>query len=434
MRSIRWRPITRCVRWTVLSLAVTVLGAAWAVPTRAAEQIVIRMYSGFEKSETIIDQYLRLYEKLNPNVKIENLGSEWDVNKLTTLFVAGNAPDIIQHSDEYIQQLYREGFLAPVPTDLASRMAQKFYPVLIAALTYNGRLAGVPTENMVTGLWYNKQRLDEGGIANQPQTLDELEKLGLRLTKFAGDGRRERPGLVEHGEWWSFNQFGWTMFKALGGQVFDQNGRLALDGQPMRDLLTVAPRWIGPKGFMSQGWDQLTRFFQGEIPYGFGYLWWSGIIKDNYKGDYLKDFGVTVFPKGPGGNGAFHYAHAYGVNARSKHQQEVWKLLDWLALQPVDGVTPLGHALSTKSLPVNRDDFQSRYYDQYRPWAAGFIANLQGAWSEAQYMGYGIASGDVDFATAMWQVRDGTTNPAQAIANLVQKVQNKVNEFQKAKK
>ncbi|HHV54752.1 MAG TPA: extracellular solute-binding protein [Firmicutes bacterium] len=397
---------------------------------QAAEPIVIRMYSGFEASETIIDDYLRLYEKLHPGVKIEDLGSEWDVNKLTTLFVAGNAPDIIQHSTGYVQQLYREGFLAPVPAQLASRISEKFYPVLVRSVSVGGTLAGVPTENMVTGLWFNKTVLDEAGIASLPPTLADLERTGAKLARFDPDGRLDRPALVEHGEWWSFNHFGWATFKALGGEIMDEKGKLALDGQPFRDLLAMVPRWIGPKGFMAQGWNQLERFFKGDIALGFGYLWWAGIIRTSYKGDYLKNFGVGLYPKGPGGYGALHYAHAYGVNKNSKHLDEVWRLLEWLALEPVEGVTPLGHALSTKSLPVNRDDFQSRYYDTYRPWSAGFIANLQYAWTDSQFEVYDA----VDFATAMWKVRDGTASPAQAIAEAVQKVQNKLSELQRAKK
>lgn len=411
------------------------LGLAGAKVSAATSTslIVIRMYTGFESNEPIINQYLQMYEKSHPGIKVENLGSEWDVNKLTTLFAAGQAPDIIQHSTDYIQQLYRQGFVAAVPTELADRLRQKFYPVLLQAVLVQGRLAGVPTENMVTGLWYNNRVLDEAGIASQPATFTDLEKIGLRLSKFAGDGRRERAGLVEQGEWWSFNQFGWATFKALGGQVIDATtGKLVVDGQPLRDLLAMVPRWIGARGFMGQGWDQVTAFFKGEVPYGFGYLWWSTLIRESNPSNYLKTFGVGLYPKGAGGNGALHYAHAYAVNSKSKHADEAWKLLEWLALQPVDGVTPLGHALSAKSLPVNSDDFQAKYYDAFRPWAAGFIANLQYAWNDSQFVSYGIGPGDLDFATAMWVVRDGKANPAQAVEDLVTKAQNKIKQFQAA--
>lgn len=402
----------------------------------AGEQIVIRMYSGMDQSNTIFEQYLRMYEKLHPNVKVENLGFEWDVNKLTTLFVAGNAPDIIQHGTGYILDLYREGFIAPVPAAFATRLTDAWYPVFNLALTYEGRLIGVPAENTVSGLWYNNDALAEAGIASLPRNFDELEKAGVKLAKFAADGRLQRAALVEQGEWWSFNHFGWVTFKALGGRIVDQQGKLVLDGQPLRDLLAIVPRWIGPQGFMRQGWnDQLVRFFKGEIGMGFGYLWWARQIQNNYKGNYLKAFGVGVFPQGPGGErGALHYAHAYAVNKFSKHQDEAWKLLEWLVLQPVEGITPLGHALAPNSLPVIQADFRSAVYDVYRPWMAGFISNLQYAWTGSQFRGYGLDADNVDFATAIWQVRDGKASPAQAIADLVQKVQNKMNEFQASKK
>ncbi|MBE3577777.1 MAG: extracellular solute-binding protein [Limnochordales bacterium] len=425
---------------TIAGVAGTVAAAATAAGSAtgsgpAAGQIVIRMYSGMDSSHTVFEQYLRMYEKLHPNVKIENLGYEWDVNKLTTLFVAGNAPDIIQHGTGYIMDLYREGFIAPVPADFAARLKEAWYPVFGLGLTYEGRLIGVPAENTVSGLWYNNEVLAEAGIASPPRNFDELEKVGAKLARFAADGRLQRAALVEQGEWWSFNHFGWVVFKALGGRVFDPQGKLVLDSKPLRDLLAIVPRWIGPKGFMGQGWnDQLVRFFKGEIAMGFGYLWWARQIQNHYKGDYLKAFGVGLFPQGPGGEyGALHYAHAYAVNKFSKHQDEAWKLLEWLLLQPVEGITPLGHALCPNSLPVIQADFRSPVYDVYRPWMAGFISNLQYAWTGSQFRVYGIDADNVDFATAIWQVRDGTASPAQAIEGLVQKVQNKINEFQASK-
>lgn len=436
--------VTLCVAVATIVGAGGIVAAAAAAATAgsaassgtAAGQIVIRMYSGMDKTHTIFEQYLRMYEKLHPNVKVENLGYEWDVNKLTTLFVAGNAPDIIQHGTGYILDLYREGFIAPVPAAFAARLTEAWYPVFNLALTYEGRLIGVPAENTVSGLWYNNDVLAEAGIASLPRNFDELEKVGAKLAKFAADGRLQRAALVEQGEWWSFNHFGWVTFKALGGRIFDQQGKLVLDGQPLRDLLAIVPRWIGPQGFMRQGWnDQLVRFFKGEIGMGFGYLWWARQIQNNYKGDYLKAFGVGVFPQGPGGEyGALHYAHAYAVNKFSKHQDEAWKLLEWLVLQPVEGITPLGHSLAPNSLPVIRADFNTSVYDVYRPWMAGFISNLQYAWTGSQFRVYGLDADNVDFANAIWQVRDGKVSPAQAIADLVQKVQNKINEFQAAKK
>jgi hypothetical protein len=83
---------------------------------------------------------------------------------------------------------------------------------------------------------------------------------------------------------------------------------------------------------------------------------------------------------------------------------------------------------------VIQADFRSAVYDVYRPWMAGFISNLQYAWTGSQFRGYGLDADNVDFATAIWQVRDGKASPAQVIADLVQKVQNKMNEFQASKK
>ena len=75
------------------------------------------------------------------------------------------------------------------------------FPSSVDFITVDGRMVGIPGENMVTGLLYNRIVLGEAGIAEPPQTLQELEAVGRRLTRISGEGVVERPGLIESGGW-----------------------------------------------------------------------------------------------------------------------------------------------------------------------------------------------------------------------------------------
>ena len=63
-------------------LFVIVLVLSLAATVGAQEQIVIRMYGGYADDGgagyPLIEHYLREYERLNPHIKIENLGREHD--------------------------------------------------------------------------------------------------------------------------------------------------------------------------------------------------------------------------------------------------------------------------------------------------------------------------------------------------------------------
>ena len=74
----------------------------------------------------ILDVYLRQYEELNPHVKVENLGRELDVDKLVTLYLAGELPDVIEIDVKFLADFYRIGMLAPVPDRLAGRLPRMF--------------------------------------------------------------------------------------------------------------------------------------------------------------------------------------------------------------------------------------------------------------------------------------------------------------------
>ena len=364
-------------------LLVTLVALFWTVSAAGAaqEQVVIRMYGGYDYRldggigpAEILDQYLREYERLNPHVKVENLGRNLDVDKLVTMYLAGELPDVIEIDVKFLADFYRIGMLAPVPEWLADKLRSQMFPSSVEFITVDGRMVGIPGENMVTGLLYNRVVLGNAGLAEPPQTVEELEAVGRRLTVMSGDGALERPALIESGGW-ALNHTALAMYAAEGGVAYTPDGELAVGGPALQRTMERLVNWLQPGSFFArEGFND--DFARGEIAMGFGYPWWLSGIKFNYQGDYLRDFGVTVMPMGQT-FGAFKYGHGYGVNRNSKHIDEVWKLLEWLSTHVVDDITPIGHMLaSLGSLPNVPSDILSVHYELDRPFYEGFIRNL----------------------------------------------------------
>src|SRR5690606_18627077 len=365
--------------WLLVVLVSLLLGVAGA--GAAQEQIVIRMYGGYDYRvdggtgpAEILDRYLRMYEELNPHVKIENLGRELNVDKLVTMYLAGELPDIIEIDVKFLADFYRIGMLAPVPEWLAEKLRQQMFPSSVDFITVDGRMVGIPGENMVTGLIYNRRVLGEAGLAEPPQTIDELESVGRLLTRMSAEGIVERPALIESGGW-ALNHLALAMYATEGGEAFTPDGELAVGGPALQRTMERLVRWLQPDSFFArEGFN--AEFARGEIAMGIGYPWWLSGIKIEYPDDYVRDFGVTLMPMGPS-FGAFKYGHGYGVNKASKHIDEVWKLLEWLSLTVIEDITPIGHMLANLgSLPNVPSDILSVQYAFDRPFYEGFIQNL----------------------------------------------------------
>lgn len=399
-------------RWAVVLTALMLVGSL-AAAAFAQEQIVIRMYGGYDYRHDgsvgpaeILDRYLRMYEEINPHVRVENLGRELDVDKLVTMYLAGELPDIIENDVKFLADFYRIGMLAPVPEELAAKLRQAMFPSSVEFVSVDGRMVGIPGENMVTGLMFNRTVLGEAGIAEPPQTLQELEEIGRRLTRISGEGVVERPGLIESGGW-ALGHTALAMYAAEGGTPFDENGELILGGPPLQRTMEKLVQWLEPRSFFAyEGFNH--EFATGQVGMGIAYPWWLWGIKFEYPDDYVKDFGVTLMPMGAS-FGAFKYGHGYGVNRHSPHIDEVWKLLEWLSLHVIDDITPIGHMMANLgSLPNVPQDILSVYYELDRPFYEGFIQNLDyvrntPAWERINMAdpALQVARGEINLSTAI---------------------------------
>lgn len=395
----------------------------FTVMCSAAEPVIIRMHGGYDQRTDgsigpyeILDTYLRQYEALNPGVKVENLGRELDVDKLINLYIVGQMADVIEIDVKFLASFYELGMLAEVPKPLHEQTKQSMFPASVEFITVDGRMAGIPGENMVTGLWYSRRAMAEGGVVNTPKTAGELETLGKRLARVSSDGIVERHGFIHTGAPWSLNHMALAMLTAEGGRVYDEKGSIAIDSPALRSTVNRLLEWLGGTTPWFARDDVKPQFDRGEIAFGFGYPWWVSGIQTLYQGDLMENFGVALFPGGQT-YGAFHYGHGYGVNAQSKHQEEVWKLLEWLSLNRVKDTTPIGHMMANLgSLPNVRRDIASEHYAPRRALYEGFIANLDYAanlpvWERA-------AIGE-----AVLDVIDGITHPEEAIRNVVNEVE-----------
>ncbi len=148
----------------------------------------------------------------------EETGIEVDVFEMTmdditeqivTASPAGEGPDFIVGAHDWIGRLVLNGSIAPI--DLPEDIIEQFDPVTIDAMSYGGKLYGVPYSREGVALLYNKDLVPE-----PPQTWRELVNIAKELT----DTSIPQYGfLVEYP--YPYNCF--PILSALGGYVFGKN-------------------------------------------------------------------------------------------------------------------------------------------------------------------------------------------------------------------
>lgn len=410
---------------TAILVSVSFLVGLTAVA--ADEKIVLTMYGySNDPQKATLEKYIAEYMKLHPDIEIKNLGAEYSTEKLLSLLIAGEAPDIFQEGNNQIVALYREGVLDPVPQEIANKLMNRVFPITLEGLVFEGKLYGVPNENMPVGLFYNKRVLAENGMAEPPATLDELTLMAKRLTKLNSDGSVKTPGIFEWDPDWHWDFVAWAMLRAEGGSVLDEEGNVTLDAPPVYRVLERVGGWLGAQGerpVMQLGWP--SPFFRGDVAFSFGYPWYINVLRPNYEGDFVEDIGVIPVPAGQAGPGSVQYSHGFVVNRDSKYKDEAWKFLDWLAHAEVDEASPIGYlSAAIGSLPMAADDIAA--YEDERPIYEDFLACLDYARSHAYLIKRGVTMSKL--GAAVKAVADGES-PAQAVQDAVRKIEEDIRKF-----
>lgn len=404
----------------IFSVAFLVLGTRTAL--FAQELVQLNVYMGWDATNPavheVIEAYIAEYEALNPHVRINNLGSNLNADAILTQIIGGVPPDVVKGGMTMIMSLYLAGVLDPVPEPIAEQVRETFFPVAVESVTVDGKLIAIPMEGNSTALMVNQRRLHEKGVAEVPPTWDEFAEVARRITEYDSDGNVATPALVEPGVDWSMSYFVLGMLKAEGAQLIDAEGNLGLATPAARRAVERLTSAIIEKPFLALGWNNHSRFTNGEIPFGLAYPWWyNGIVQSNQDVD---TFRTTLIPAGSQGYGSAFYSHGYAVPESSENRDEAWRFLAWLATNEKEGEgTPLGHIASRINvLPITRTDLTSIHFSNVMPQFSGFTESLNHATHPSDILRHGLTNWPV-ISRLVLDVATRGVAPASALENVI---------------
>ena len=245
----------------------------------AAEAVTISVWHGYtETEEETFSQVVQDFMAANPEIEIEVLAVPFTElqNKFQTEVAAGGGPTLTTGPQDRMAGYAEAGLLATI--DESASFLGGLVPASVDGGRVGGELVGVPINNKVVAMFYNKSMVDE-----PPADFDELLELA------AGNG------LAITADW--FHNYMWG--PAFGSQFFDDNFKVVIDSPEGAEAYSYFKEVCESEGVTcdANDGDMDTLFRQGQAAFRFQGPWASG---DAIADLGAENVGVTAIPPIPG--------------------------------------------------------------------------------------------------------------------------------------
>src|SRR5438105_13189733 len=130
---------------------------------------------------------VKAFEKANPSVAVNDISLDPYPEGMLARFAARKPPDIFYVDSNVFPDWVSQGVLEPIGDDLAKAhfSTKKFYPRLLSAFRYKGKLYGLPKDWSPLAMEVDTKALAAAGITAVPQTWAGLTAAAKKL-KAAG--------------------------------------------------------------------------------------------------------------------------------------------------------------------------------------------------------------------------------------------------------
>jgi multiple sugar transport system substrate-binding protein len=347
--------------------------AATPVPPAREEVVTLRVWDfggiEFEWWDRLV---LPVFYEKHPNIRIERLGipeSEFST-KLQTAVAAGEGPDLTLGMDE---RLAKTGHLLALDEYMARDGLQvdDFFPLFRRGCMLDGKVYALPMNIFSWGMVYNKDLFSAAGLpeldADSVITYDDWLMYARAINK-AGDTIEDRVWGSVHfvPRWNAMNNY------MSDPYVLGPDGRQCLGNADNEDwirtweiMLTAHTEGLTPQSTPGMLGDIGSHdlFRQGKL----GMLWgtYGDAIAMRAEGINAGFAGQPVVTKGWEGN-VGSWLTAFSILARTKHPEEAWQLLKFLA---TDGASIMSETREIEGLHAETIGSPPAYKPLAEGWA-----------------------------------------------------------------
>jgi multiple sugar transport system substrate-binding protein len=329
------------------------------------------------------DVYQKISDDLSAQLAAEGITLQYDpapvtgyLDKLTTEFSAGNAPDIVWIPGASVADYATKNVLLdlmPMAQADSTFALTAFYDAPIQELLQDNHLWGLPRDISTLLIYYNKDLFASKGV-DDPAELAAQGKWDwdnfLRVAQELTDPENKVYGFSMT-NWWG--PWGYFIY-AAGGSLFNadrtacgldtpeaQTGLQFLQDIFQTHKVATLP---GVEGGVGE-----TEFIGGQagmLPNG---RWMTPAMRENAKFNWA----VVEMPKGPGGNATWLFWGPYVVSAKTQYPDQAWKVLKALTSPEVQAqVAAMGTNIPSQKAQTAVDAFlNSKPPEDNQPFIAG---------------------------------------------------------------
>ncbi len=364
----------------------TPTSAETVTPPPPAEKVTLRLWShispGFiEANETLIAKFM----EENPNIEIKYETFDYDayIEMLHTAMAGGTEADVMEMFGSWVYAYAKGGRLAPVPESVITLEEAKeiFYAAPLEGYVYDGRLYGLPNEfNIENGAaLVNPAMFEEAGLEYPPQweSWDDLIADAKAMTKYEGGVMTVAGFDFVAGDGVPFILLAGILQK--GGDYWAEDGaHLNLTSPEAKETLqwmvdvAQVHKVVDPVVFNDdENWVG-DAFFMEMCAIGFVGPWMAaeGLAEyPDFEFDYIA---VPHFGDEP----LFAADSGWGkvVSVSSPHQEEAWKLVQFMALNEENAEY---WNTTTATVPAQIDIAERRDILEAAPWIEPDLDILQ---------------------------------------------------------
>lgn len=336
----------------------------------AQQKKITIVYTSFEgrDRQNIVNESIQLFEKAHPDVEIKTIyiNASQYTTKIQTMIAAGTAPDVMQMFPEDLPSFAKKGTLLNLEPYLKrdNFNLDIYFPNILEAYKYRGRVYGLPQGACSYLLYYNKDLFDQAGVQypDENWTWDSFLDACQRLTRdIDGDGRIDQYGFTQ--STWIDRLLVWI--RQNGGDYLNEDRtRCVINAPEAKEAIQfVIDLWhkyhVAPTPAMAkeQGVNQM--FETGRVAIFLTGGWMIPVYKKTIK---AFDWDIAPLPKGkrranvllPGG---------CVISQQSRHPEYAWEFLKYVTglenkaqLMKLEGFLP-----ALKSIADSEEFLISRY-------------------------------------------------------------------------
>jgi len=255
------------------------------------------------------------------------------LNKINTATQGGGDLDVVEIDTIWTAQFASAGWIDDLTPQITDAIKKDVPDSALSAVTYKGKLYGMPWFNSAKHLFYNAKLLKDAGFDKPPATLDEFVAQAKATTK---------PG--QWGSVWSWKQSealicDWValMFTKKDAQLLDKDGKAVFNTmggtealQWMVDLL-YKHKAADPASLEYTEDDVKKAFFTGTVALTYN---WEGSLPDGNDPAKSKAAPNVKIDLLPGSadvkSSSINGSEGWAILKNAKNKDAAWKLLEYL--------------------------------------------------------------------------------------------------------